>query len=487
MTLKKLDGASVSRAINTLDYVNAFVLLGFCFFSFAYVDITMGGFHSLGMLKGHILDWYDFNNKPTNDYLPSTYILMALAQYIPFTFFGYNPVGAITDHVILWLKAETLLFGIFSAIVIRKIIEEMGYSKSDAVKTALFWFTAPFMIFSLLIFSQLDVFTLFFMMLGILYLLRGDGLLFSLFFGISITFKYFPALAFIPLLLLFEKNPLKIARNFAIFILPAALEVFIYKDSAMFREVFFKASSSGSKLFAVKLGDLLHVYPFIWSTVTALAYWLDLKNKRDEFNYWVVYIPLLVFVPLFMLIDWYPQWLMIMTPFLAIAMLYQKRLLFFIQVEMAAYYFYLSYNAHYFPYEVDARMFMYGGAGAFHFVNLKERLMKSLFPLFTERTWNFTAVSVLLFALILFSFPFHYFIPGQKYDCKLKADGCSIDHLRIRLFCSVMLFSIPAILCLQRPTPVILLAGTTFFPLLQLALIMAQKYGMTTDRSPKPD
>lgn len=460
----------ISEAIRVLDYVNAFILLGFCFFSFAYVDLILSGFYSLALLKGHILDWYDYNNNVTNNYLMSTYALMGLWQYIPFKFMNYDPVGAIANGMVLWLKAEMLLFGALTGLTIKKIVEEMGYDRWTGNISAFFWFTTPFAVFSLLIFSQMDIFTLFFMMLGFLYYIRGRLLLFSLLFGISITFKYFPIVAFLPLLALVEKRLLRIAGYLVVFILPAALEVYLYKDSAMFQEVFFWGSAASGKLFNATIsGTLIHVYPLLWGLTAALAYWLDVKDRRDAFHYWALYLPLLAFIPVFMLIDWYPQWFMVMTPFLALTTLYQKEIRFFIVMELVAYYFFIAYIVYYFPSEVDGNMFLHGGMGVYGFAELW-RPMKHYF-LFKERSWNFTAISAALFVQLLFKFPYQYFFSNLKHEFRLRMDVFTLDHLRARMFWGVMIFCGPAILSLRRPNPPVLLTAILLFPLLQWILI----------------
>jgi len=462
------DKFAVPRSIQYLDYLVAFVLLGFCFFSFSYLDIIITGFHSLAYVKGHFLDFYDFNNSNGTNYLPSTYLFMALWQWIPYKFLHYDPVGAISNGMVLWLKVQTLLFAVLTAVVIRKIATEMGCGKRGAVQAALFWFTTPFAIFSLLIFSQVDIFTMFFMMIGIYYLIKRNGFLFSLYFGISITFKYFPALAFIPLLLLFEKNLLKIVGYTAVCAVPAAIEVFLYKDSPMFRNVFLMGP--GGKLFTTVIG-LVHVYPLIWSVATGFAYWLDVRERRDEFNYWVFYIPLLVLAPMFMLIDWYPQWFMILTPFLAMTTLYHKNKTgFFNIVEYTGYYCYIAYIVHFFHTQVDTFMFLQGGMGVYNLVELSARAMKDLFP-FNERSWSYTAISAALLVHLLFKFPFRHFMPQHKPESHLKPEEIDPNHLRIRLFVGVMFFVIPAVLCVNIPNPALLLAALLALPLLQFALI----------------
>lgn len=490
MTSKNRARYDFMKTIRALDYLNALVLLGFCFFCFAYVDIILSGYYSLAGLKGHILDWYDFNNNVTNNYLPSTYAVLALWQAIPFKFFGYNPLGPVANGMILWLKAGTLLFAVFSGVVIRNIAQELGCGKRDSLLVSLFWFLTPFAVFSLLIFSQMDIFTLFFMMLGVLYLLKRDGLRFALFFGISITFKYFPALAFVPLLLLFEKNILKIAGYMAVFAAPAAIEVFLYRNSYMFKEVFFWGASAGGKLFiAMVSGTLIHIYPFIWVTTVGLAYWLNLKDRKDEFNYWVLYIPLLVFTPMFMLIRWYPQWLMILTPFLAITTLYQRRKIgFFTLVEYVCYYCYISYVVIYFCSQVDAAMFLQGGAEAFGLVGLNNHVMKEFYIFRDRRSWAFTGIAATIFVQLLFKFPLHHFLPQLGGDIRLKMDQFDVNHLRIRLFVSVMMFALPAVLCLSRPYPALVLAALLIFPIAQLSLILLRENGpgSTSSRITKP-
>ena len=58
--------------------------------------------------------------------------------------------------------------------------------------------------------GQLDVLAFPFLLLGIYYYQRKNYKKFILFFSIAISFKLFPLFIFIPLVLLYEKNVLKI-------------------------------------------------------------------------------------------------------------------------------------------------------------------------------------------------------------------------------------------------------------------------------------
>jgi hypothetical protein len=74
----------------------------------------------------------------------------------------------------------------------------------------IFMLTSAFYFIPVVEIGQCDIVSLAFMMWGIYYYLKNDTRKFLLFFAIAIPIKYFPLMIFIPLVLLHEKNPIKI-------------------------------------------------------------------------------------------------------------------------------------------------------------------------------------------------------------------------------------------------------------------------------------
>ena len=98
-----------------------------------------------------------------------------------------------------------------TAFIIYKICIELGNDKIQA-KWGSFLFLSSATVFAHIgVAGQLDVLGFPFTLLGIYYFIKKSNWKFLLFFGIAVTFKQFPLFIFLPLLLLCEKNILKIA------------------------------------------------------------------------------------------------------------------------------------------------------------------------------------------------------------------------------------------------------------------------------------
>ena len=109
------------------------------------------------------------------------------------------------------------------------------------MKTILLLFlflTAPLAVYSVFIFSQYDVFTVFFLLWGMDFYFRGqrgDLLRFSLLLGVAVTCKYQAAPVFFILLFLREKRLSRVALHTLAFGALLGLETLLYLPSPEFR------------------------------------------------------------------------------------------------------------------------------------------------------------------------------------------------------------------------------------------------------------
>ncbi|MBO4389655.1 MAG: hypothetical protein J5825_02195, partial [Lachnospiraceae bacterium] len=110
----------------------------------------------------------------------------------------------------LYYEMLPVTFYVLSAAVFCEIAKLLGFQMRRRRLLGYAALTVPLALYSQFIFCQYDIFTVFFVLLGIYFYLKGDLLKFALLFGFAITFKYFALAIFVPMLLLKEKNPLKI-------------------------------------------------------------------------------------------------------------------------------------------------------------------------------------------------------------------------------------------------------------------------------------
>lgn len=436
----------VDGRLTVLDWVLFALIAGVCYFTFQHGDILHTGGSSFAYLNGHILDFYDYNVPylSGNSYLPSTYILFAIWN-IPLKLLGLVnlPTVNVGFGVLMWFKALPVLFYLATGGVVYKITKQIGMGSTKAKYCMYAFLTMPIAVFSQFCFGQYDIFTVFFMMLGIYYYFKEDNFKFILFFGISITFKYQALLIFWVLLLLKEKNILQVIKKTILMFLPLLFEVLIYVQSPAFRTGVF--GFGGSKLgymeylsVVIYSQKLLIVY-LIMCMLLAYAYFTEVKNKISWVQYSFFFCNLCLFC-FFGLSMWHPQWLLIAVPFWVISTFINKRFDFFVILEILMMLVYITFTVQIFTSNVDQALFIKGAFGSL-VPNISDQLtMGQIFkPL--NASISYTIFSAAILVQAVFKHPRYcvedFSEPIEKYW----------PLVRLRFVVGMMLFIIPAFIC----------------------------------------
>ena len=431
--------------------INDWILFGFislfCFISFQQGDIYHTVLSSYTYLSGHILDFYSYNTTlpfiKFNNYMPSTYILFALWNIPLKLFFGITYEKTLENidllrYVIWYNKILTSLFYIASIFIVYKISKKLNFSKNKSKATAYLWATTPIAIFSQFIFGQYDIFTLFFTLLGIYFYLKNDNFKFILFFGISLTFKYFTLFVFIILILQREKNIFRIIKSCILVFIPILIEILIYISDPAFRSGVLGFGATGY-IFGLAIN-----YIFITNIKVLLLFWILLcayiylnESKYTIEKSMMHYLALFSFM-IFGLSFWHPQWIIFITPLLALSTVINKKYNFFIFIDIALMFSYVWFTVNIWPMHVDSFML---NAGIFHniaYPNYSKFLMKNLF--IDKNFISFTFFSGILLVNAIFKHP--------KFAMDNITDDISdsIPLMRLRFIVGIMIFVIPAFL-----------------------------------------
>lgn len=330
------------------------VILALCFFSFNHPDIL----HTIGctsaVLNGHIADFYSVVTAAftVSNYLPSTYVVFALWG-LPLKLLGFFETVAYPEPVWLffWFKILTSLFFAGSAVVLYKICLESFKDRQKAMLACALYVASPVAVFSQFVFGQYDIISIFFMMLGLLYYVRGDLLRFSFWFSISVGFKYFPAFVFFPLLALKEKNIKKLLLYCLVFAAPNLIQISLFLHSPAFVE---GVLGFGAAKKALNKGLLF------WPLICAYAYWVNYKTRESRDLYFYAKLSLFCFVWIFFHTPWHPQWLLILTPFIAILLAYAGNMKPLLLVDTLFALAFFSHTFRAFPAAVDTNLFGMG-------------------------------------------------------------------------------------------------------------------------------
>ncbi len=262
-----------------------------------------------------------------NDYLPLVYWGFAIWNF-PFCTFAIDcDTSAIltTKELIVQKLLLAFLFGL-SIKLINTIGKEVTKSDGVVVNTTLFYSSSAVMLFCIFAFNQYDIVGIVLSLYGVLFFLRNKLIRFSLLFAAAISVKYFAAIAFFPLLLIAEKRISRIAIYCLIAASITLLQIYFYRDSPTFMTSFYalalkKVSAEGG------------IYTLISGLASGAAYlvilggsWLYKPMDTTQKLRACVIASIAAYLTLFLKVDWHPQWICIILPYLALSTLYSKNI-----------------------------------------------------------------------------------------------------------------------------------------------------------------
>ena len=244
------------------------------------------------------------------------------------------------------------------------------------------WLSGPITVFIQFYFGQYDSIGLFFLLVSFYFYLRSNMKLFILFAAIAMTFKLFALLAFIPLLLLKEKRVLYIIRNLLLSISGIIICKFYIADPGFTVSKTFESNMVG-RIFNSSL-------PVAWGSASyflifyiAICIYSYLSAIEDsKISDIASYILLCVYGFLFLFVDWHPQWVLYLTPFLTLA-LPQRRISYkTILIDTGLGLSYILYTIVVFPNGIGFNMMKMGGISQiFNNYSFKLDLLKDFITL----------------------------------------------------------------------------------------------------------
>lgn len=437
--------------LSYLDWIIYFALAIVCFFSMQQGDILHTGGSSFSLLSGHILDFYEYNAHYLGGsaYMLTSYILFAIWN-IPIYLLGIVrvPTQKVPKGVLMWYKAlPTLCFFLSAYLIFRICRDRFGSNKQDAELVSFSFLAMPIAFFSQFCFGQYDSFTVLFMLLGLWFYYGNtsrDRVLFALFFGIAITFKYHAFLFLVPLLLLKEKRLWSLIKLLITAAIPAVIINIPYIHSASFHSgvgdfnaLDYVFSASLEWLF----GEI-YLVPVMWVGVCVYAYMTCIEENTGEKNRellkWSMFICSVVSVIAFGIMMWHPQWLMIMTPFMALALFASNRkdIVCFVDIALAVVYF--DFVVSTWPDYLDQTLFALGVFG--DQLDFTRSLEVRQLYIFNNINVLFTGFCCLLLASAWLKYP----KAKPKSDLTDKAE---VNWIRSRFYIPMAVFLVPMFIC----------------------------------------
>lgn len=311
----------------------------FCFVLFANTDLVFTGNQGMMVWKSHLVDMYDVFTEQfecTANYFPTTYIMFAIWN-LPLKLIGIScPESAWDSRVVctLWFKTLTTLIYISSSIIIYKIALLFDMQARKAKICMFAFLTFPVAFYCQFIYSQYDIFTVFFMLCGMYFYykdidnettLKKNMLHFCIFFGLATTCKYYAVLIFFVLLLLREKKILKIIIYSLLMIMPLFVELVIYLPSESFNTWvlgFHEIAYAMMGDFKTGVGTI-SLFQVVCCMIILWAYFTNPKDKNNYIG-WSMFLCSGICFALFGLMIWNAQWLLFAAPFWLLGMFINK-------------------------------------------------------------------------------------------------------------------------------------------------------------------
>lgn len=268
-------------------------------------------------------------------------LVLWMVPFYPFTisqgndFWYFGSLGAA-----VWSKLFLVVVTAFLLKAIVTLAKQLPIREEYRKWIPLFLLTSLFYFLPVVEIGQCDIIAVTFMTWGIVYYLKRDLKKFLFFFAFAIPMKYFALMIFVPLVLLHEKNPIKIilqgigggsllginlvirkkvwgtlmgsftvdalsnmtsTSNSSSTVGDAVQNATVYIESNAV-EGFFGPFISNSSLFVI-----------CYLLICVLAYAI---KYNEEKTLWTMYIPMLVYVGFFLLTDVNVYWLVLLAPFM---------------------------------------------------------------------------------------------------------------------------------------------------------------------------
>jgi hypothetical protein len=239
--------------------------------------------------------------------------------------------------LLMWAKSILVLFVILLLKEVRRMCQLLGLSGEDGLLCCSLILSSGFFVSSIIIIGGYDIIPIYFALCGINCYLEEDNKKFLLMFAIAIPLKLFALFAFIPLLLLKIKNPLKVI----------GFSILPFISIAIFRVLIPKMNigNAGGALVSNDLGDISNI-ALVYATeykgklvlgdiyysvaaftlLFACCYFIKLSNK-EQYQKCVPYCCFASYAAYFLTSYSHPYWLITIVPFLVIVLVQNKKYL----------------------------------------------------------------------------------------------------------------------------------------------------------------
>lgn len=433
--------------ISKVDWIVTLLAMAFLFVTFVEGDIIVTGNRSFLYYKGFFEDFYKASYEQSQgfyaNYLPSTFLAFAIWN-LPLYLLGRVPAHILDNAFInlMWYKLLPVILYFVTSHLIYKIALEIGFEEKKAKLCKFAFLICPIGIYSQFIFSQYDIFMVFFIVLGLYYYFKDGLFRFALFFGIAATFKYQALAYFAVFLVLREKRFRHLAVYVITALIPLAAAILPYINSPYFYRCVlgFHALSFVDSGFefgfigGISLILAVGAYLMVW------AYTKKIEG-REEFVSWAMFLANGVSFAIFGFSRWNPQWFLVIVPFLVFGVMmnrHGKMMILIMNIFIVALYI---FSVNQWTGIADQTMLT---AGIFKFVLGDRPFAVTMADVYGYD--NMVNLGTCIFIITLVYFIFNH--PKYHSLRRTEIQPYMINYLRVAFLTGVLAFVIPAGICM---------------------------------------
>lgn len=303
----------------------------FCFFTMYYADITVTsryGFIFLdSIFDGKILSFYE--NALQSGVAPEGAVY-DIGMYIVFGIWSIPlwildkifVIDPMSVGCLLWYKALVVGFTFACAYEVYKIVNRITKDEMNASLGALIFLSSLAVFFPTFVVAQYDIIGLFFMLLGMEACLDDRLWRFIVFFAIAMIMKPFPILAFVLLVVIREKNILKIFGQVCMGALPFVADKVLYSLTYGYKEsagAFVEKNTQA--LFSSNIiinGENTSLFFLFLVVLYGVAFFIKKDKESQEYDYYVSIMLLAFWSVFFIFVGTAPYWIVYLEPFILV-------------------------------------------------------------------------------------------------------------------------------------------------------------------------
>lgn len=346
-----------------------------CLINYCYVDLQMIVRHSLNLwdslFSGNLFQFYqtacqrsigDLN--PQSGEVPyDIWVYIPIAVWNLPIYIWENLTGLTFESsfaALLWVRVGNMIPFAASIWAVWKVADALGKDSAERMWACYLFAGSMFLLNGLFCLGQIDIYNVFYMLMGLAAYLRKDRKKFLIWFALSVTCKMFSLFVFLPLLLLMEKRILYMIRDgLAALSLSLLSKVLFFADKMKtptqfderrFLRMLFERRLDLSAV-TVSLFVLLFMSLLIWCWYT--------KPEEENFQRKAVWTAFAGYSCFFIGATTLPYWAVVFSPFIPVLMLLfpgRAKILLWLETAAGAAYFLLGLCSYGYAYAASANL-----------------------------------------------------------------------------------------------------------------------------------